>query len=226
MIEVICVDGEFLVKGTFSLGIIGVFENKDFTEDGEITINDTLSDILEELDEEESFYYEPLKPYLRGKQDGAAIAQGLADYYNQKEKEAQENIKQINDCVLYNLFEHLEMCEFPFWETEEAIIPGSLEGVDIDSIYDTEENVFDWQNDFYEQPNNGTMQKIDVEGKLRSMFPMFDFDGLYRSIISEGMVLNGRFIEVQFSDGWGGDFFGSAYDRFDENFTSCEWNNN
>lgn len=225
MIEVICIDGKFLAKGTFSLGIAGVFENKEFSDGGNITIISTLSYILKELKKDEPFFYQPLIPYLRGKEDGAAIAEGLANYYNQKEREAQKNIKQINDCILHHLFENLENCEYPFWKIEEAIIPGSLENVDLDAIYDTEESVSDWWRDFYEKPNNGTMDKIDVEGKLKSMFPMFDFDGLYRSIIPQGMTLDGRFIEVQFSDGWGEELFCGAYDRFDENFTSCDWHN-
>ena len=224
MIEVICVEDSFLVKGTFSFGIAGVFENEDFMEDGAITIDDTRLDILEELSREHSVY-QPLLPYLRGKEDGAAIARGLADYYNQKEQEVQRHIKQINDCILYHLFEDLENCEYPFWEIEEAVLPGSLEGVDLDSIYDTEESVSDWWEEFYEQPNNGTLSKTDVEGKLRAMFPMFDFDGLYRSILPMEIALGGRFIEVTFSDGWGQDLLCSAYDRFDENFTSCDWNN-
>lgn len=225
MIEVICVEETFLIKGTFSFGMAGVFENKDFTEEGAIQIDCTLPELLEELEEEDSFFYQPLFPYLRGKKDGAALAQGLADYYNQKEREAQEHQKQINDCILYHLFENLENCAYPFWEIEEAILPGSLEGVDLDAIYDTEESVGDWWQEFYEQPNNGTLLKTDVEGKLRKMFPMFHFDGLYQSIIPEGIMLDGRFLEVQFSDGWGGDLFCSAYDRFDETFTSCEWHN-
>lgn len=225
MIEVIYSDGKFLAKGTFSLGIAGVFENKDFN-DKNIEIQDTLQYILEELEKEDSFAYQPLFPYLKGlEKNGASIARGLADYYNQKEIEAQQNIKQINDCILCNLFEHLEDCEYPFWEIEQAIVPRSLNEQNIDSIYDTEENVYEWADDFYRKPNNGTISKTDVEGKLREMFPMFNFDGLYQSIIPEVMVLNGRFIEFQFSDSWGGDLFCCASDCFDENFTSCDWHN-
>lgn len=32
MIEIIYADSKFLAKGTFSLGIAGVFENKDFND--------------------------------------------------------------------------------------------------------------------------------------------------------------------------------------------------
>ena len=225
MIEVICDGGKFYAKGTFSLGIAGVYENKDFN-NGNIEIRDTLYSILEEIKREDSFRYQPLFPYLKGKEeDGAAIAQGLADYYNRKEIEAQENIKQINDCILCNLFEDLEACGYPFWEIEEAILPESLDGRDIDSIYDTEESVYEWAHELHKKPNNRTKTKTDVEGKLRKMFPMFNFDGLYQSIISESIVFDGRFIAFQFSDGWGEELFCSAYDRFDENFTSCEWHN-
>lgn len=225
MIEVIYSDGKFLAKGTFSLGIAGVFENKDFN-DSIIEIDGTLNQILKELEKEDSFSYLPLFPYLKGNGNtGEAIACGLADYYNQKEREAQENIKQINDCILCNLFERLEDCEYPFWEIKQAIIPGSIDEQSIDSIYDTQENIYEWADDFYEKPNNGTITKTDVEGKLRKMFPMFDFDALYQSIIPEGIVLKGRFIEFQFSDSWGKGLFCSAYDRFDENFTSCDWHN-
>ncbi len=225
MIKIICAEGKFLVKGTFSLGIAGVFENKDFNDEN-IQIRSTLDYILEELKEETSFRFQPLFPYLKGKgEDGDSIAEGLAEYYNQKEKEIKGNVKQINDCILYHLFEDLTACEYPFWEIEEAVIPGSLEEQGTDSIYDTEVSVYDWEKDFYEKPNNGTLSKIDVEGTLRKMFPMFNFDGLYQSIIPEGISLNGRFMEFQFSDGWGGDLLCCAYDRFDENFTSCDWHN-
>ena len=229
MIQVIYENGQFLVKGTFSLGIAGVYENKDFG-DEQIEISDDLEYILEELKNENSFDYQPLFPYLKDKgEDGASIAKGLEDYYNQKEAEIKENVKQINDCILFHLFWNLEGCAYPFWEIEEAIIPGSLANYDMDNledeIYDTEESVYDWSNEFWDKPNNGTIQKTDVEGKLRKMFPMFNFDGLYQSIIQEGISLNGRFMSFQFSDGWGAQLLECAYDRFDEKFTSCEWHN-
>ena len=225
MIEIIFKEDRFLAKGTFSMGIAGVFENKDFG-DGNIEIDAGLQEILKELQKEDSFRYQPLFPYLRGKgEDGEAIAGGLADYYNQKEREIKENVKQINDCILCYLFDNLEDCGYPFWEIEEAIVPGSLDRVDVDAIYDNEECAYEWADDFYRKPNNGTIEKTDVEGKLRNMYPMFNFDGLYQSIIPEGICFRGRFMEFQFSDGWGKDLFCSAYDRYDENLTSCDWHN-
>ena len=46
MIEVIYADGRFLAKGTFSLGIAGTYENKDFDDD-QIQIKATLPYILD-----------------------------------------------------------------------------------------------------------------------------------------------------------------------------------
>lgn len=225
MIEFIYKDGRFLAKGTFSLGIAGVFENKEFG-DGNIEIRAGLHEIQEELKKEQSFSYQPLFPWLKGKEgDKDPIAKGLAAYYNQKEKEIRENVKQINDCILCYLFDNLEDCGYPFWEIKEAVLPGSLDEVDVDAIYDNEECAYEWMNEFYKLPNNGTIEKTDVEGKLRNLYPMFNFDGLYQSIIPEGITFSGRFMEFQFSDGWGADLFCSAYDRFDENLTSCDWHN-
>ena len=80
MIEIIFKEDRFLAKGTFSMGIAGVFENKDFG-DGNIEIDAGLQEILKELQKEDSFRYQPLFPYLRGKgEDGEANAGGLADY--------------------------------------------------------------------------------------------------------------------------------------------------
>ncbi len=73
MIEIKYEDGMFLAKGTFSIGIAGVYENKDFG-DGNITIDIELEDLLEDLQEEDSYFYEPLRPYLEDKgEEGAAM---------------------------------------------------------------------------------------------------------------------------------------------------------
>ena len=230
MIEIKYEDGKFHAKGTFSIVIAGVYENKDFDE-GNITIDIELDDVLDALQEEKSFEFEPLRSYLKDKgEDGAAIAKGLADYYNQKETEIKENVKQINDCILYHMFDDLEACGYPFWEIEEAILPGSLDGYDMDNletqIYDTQESISSWGfKAFYKQPNNGTLEKPDIEGRLRQQYPMFNFDGLYASMEQDCLYLTGRFMSFQFSDGWGEQLLCAAYDEFDENLTSTDWHN-
>ncbi|GFI22299.1 hypothetical protein IMSAGC011_01074 [Lachnospiraceae bacterium] len=230
MMEIKYQDEKFLAKGTFSIGIAGVYENKDFGE-GNIEINIELEDILEDLQKGNSSLYEPLFPYLKDKGEaGAAIAKGIADYYNQKEREIKENVKQINDYILYRLFDNLEDCGYPFWEIEEAVLPGSLDGYDMDhlteEIYSAEESIGSWGfNLFAEQPNNGTVAKPDLESRLRKQYPMFNFDGLYESMEQDCLYLSGRFMSFQFSDGWGAQLLCAAYDEFDENLASCDWHN-
>ena len=173
-------------------------------------------------------------PYIKDKgENGAAIAKGLEEYYNQKEKEIKENEKQINNCILCQVFDCPESCEEVLWEIDELRMPGTMENSDQDNLeeelYHTEES---WWEDFWlGKPNNGTMQKVDVEGKLREMFPMFNFDALYQAMIPADIHFNGRFITLQFSDdldgceGDAGWLFESVYAEFDENFVLCDWHN-
>lgn len=126
MIEIIYRDKRFLVKGSFSIGIAGNYVNEDFGDEN-IMINDTLEEIMKELQDEDSFWYKPLFPYLKSETaDSGGIARGLTAYYNQKEKEIRENEKQINDCILYRLFSDLTGSGYPFWEIEQAVIPGRM----------------------------------------------------------------------------------------------------
>ncbi len=231
MVEIICEDGEFLVKGSFSMGIAGTSVNEEFGDENIDMLDWNVEDIVDELKKENSFFFEPLRPYLKeNMEDGDAIAKGLTAYYNQKEKEIKENEKQINDCILYHLFENLVACAYPFWEIEEAILPNTLDMSEPDSLYevvytDKTDEVYEWCKDFYNVPNNGTVEKVDVEGRLRELFPMFNFDGLFESIVPEGVSFEGRFISFQFSDGWGADLLCAAYDELDENFVFMDWHN-
>lgn len=228
MIEVIFRNNKFLVKGTYFLGIAGTYVNEDFG-GNMLEVSNSLEEILNDLDDKEHFFFKPLIPFFpEGKRDGDSIAKGLETYYNLMENEIKKNIKQINDNILYNLFEDLESCRYPFWEIEEAVIPGTLEGYDMNNLLEqiyAGENTFKWVDDFYNTPNNGTVKKVDLEGKLRKKYPMFNFDGLYQSIKPEGISFDGRFMSFQFSDGWGGELLEAAYDELDENFASTDWHN-
>lgn len=230
MIEIICKDRRFLVKGSFSIGITGCYTNENLGDEN-ITIDDTLEEILKELQDEDSFWYKPLFPYLKSETtDGGGIARGLTAYYNQKEKEIRENEKQINDCLLYRLFSDLTGSGYPFWEIEEAIVPEYLDKgrgkFQVTEVYSKETaEVFQWADEFDHVPNNGTVDKTDVERRLRELFPMFNFDGLVKTMVPEGLSLQGRFMAFQFSDGWGANLLECAYDEMDEDFSFRDWHN-
>ena len=224
MVEIVCRDGKFLVKGSFTMGLAGNYISETF-EDENISVRPTLDELLKELDKDKSFRFTPLFPYLKDKpRDGDSIARGLAEYYNQKEKEAAEHVGEINDNLLFNLFWNLEACDYAFWDTEGALADGyDPDEVDANDPFDGKVDKF--SDYFYKRPSNGTRERVNFEEKLREWFPMFNFDGLYENIEPEGMTFDGRFISFQFSDNWGAELYECAYDRFDENFTSCDWHN-
>ncbi len=225
MIEVIYKDGSFKAKGTFSLGIAGVFANEDF--DGEtIMFDEDLIDYIEDRDE---FFVEPLLPFIKSN-DPNEIAKNLAEYYNQKEREIAENEKQINSNILYRLFSDMEACSYPFWEIKEAVLPGYLEKYGEDDYYDVvychnDDGIDSLSGYFEDNPNNGTTEKPDVEAMIRKLYPMFNLDGFIRSFEPESLYFEGRDISFQFSDGWGARLACAAYDRLDENFKFTDWHN-
>lgn len=225
MIDVICDNGIFKAKGSFSLGIAGVFTNEDF--DGEmISFDDDLLDLIIERDE---FFVEPLLPFIKS-DDPDEIAKGIAEYCNQKEREIAANVKQINDCILFHLFDDIEACGYPFWEIKEAVLPGYLEKYSEDKydsvVYCHQDGGIYGLNDYFDdKPNNGTLEKPDVEAMIRKRYPMFNLDGFIKSLEPESLYFNGRFMSFQFSDGWGAELACAAYDELDENFTFGDWHN-
>lgn len=226
MIEVTCEDGIFKAKGSFSLGIAGVFTNEDF--DSDIICFD--EDLLENINERDEFWVKPLLPFIKS-DDPNEIAKNVAEYYNQKEREIAANADQINGNILYRLFDNMEACGYPFWEIKEAVLPGYLEKYSEDEydsvVYCHRDNelgsrLFEF---FDDKPNNGTLEKPNVEKLVRKLYPMFNLDGFVKSFEPECLYLNGKYISFQFSDGWGKDLACAAYDEMDENFTFHDWHN-
>lgn len=225
MIEVICEDGIFKAKGSFSLGIAGTFVNEDF--DGEMI--SFSEDMLDQILESDDFFVEPLLPFIKS-DDPDEIAKGLTEYYNQKEREIAANEKEINDCILFHLFNDMEACGYPFWEIKEALLPGYLEKYSEDEYDDIvychqDGSIYGLYEYFDDNPNNGTLEKPDVEALIRRLYPMFNLDGFIKSFKPEGLDFNGKFMSFQFSDGWGAQLACAAYDELDENFTFTDWHN-
>lgn len=223
MLEIICDDGVFKAKGSFTLGILGTFVNEDF--DGEeIQFDEDLLDAI--LDEDD--FCEPFLSKISS-DDPDEIAKVLTEYYNEKERKVAENAKQISDCILYHLFADMEACGYPFWEISEAVLPGFLEGHSKqecgDIVYKTDGTISDLYKYFEHKPINGTEEKPDVEAMIKKLYPMFNLDGFIKSFKREGLHFNGEYMSFQFSDGWGAKLACAAYDELDEDFTFTDWHN-
>lgn len=222
---------KFLVKGKINLGIIGEYENKEYGE-GNIEIENSLQEYLEIVETGEYVnllggLYPILKKSLR---DGASVAETLQDYYNKKIQDLNKNVKQFNDCIWSQLFSFFMDVEFSFWENEETILP-KYRG------QDWEEEVMHLYNDKQEEiyaileeytngsPNNGTIQKSDVEKKMREYFYMFNFDGLVENINSKYFGFDFGLIQFEFEDNWNQELFCSAVGTLNEDFSLREWDN-
>lgn len=214
---------KYKAKGTFKLGIAGTYENKSF-DDEVITIDE---DILENIQERDEEWVGPLLPFIKS-DEPEEIAKGLEEYLNQLEKRAAENEKQINDNILFNLFMDMEGCSYPFWELDGLTDKKFLKSHDeeeLDDLVYGDEQISDLYDYFDDSPNDGSVEKPDVEAKIREMYPMFNLDLFIKKIKPEYLNFKGRYFSFQFGDGWDGELACGAYDELDENFTFSDWHN-
>lgn len=227
MVSVKIENGKFLAKGNFDMGMAGVFENKEFGQ-GNIEIEYEVEDFIKDLDSDYSWMNGIKDIFKTVQKDEEALAKAMEDYLNNKEAWVQKNIKHFNDYFLYQLILNFVDCGYPFWETEDAILPEFAEKEEFEYVYEDGEissAIYALDEEFREKPIDGVAQKTDVEALARKLFPMFNFDGLIASITPDILNFNGSWMQVQFSDGWDNEFYCSAYEEFDENMIPRDWHN-
>ncbi len=229
MIEVKVVDGKFLIKGSFNLGIAGTYVNDDFDGD-KLCILDSFEEVVDDYTDDK-YSWGVLEPYLKDKElTEENVAKAIADYYNALEQKVAQCIMQINSNLLVNVFQHMEDCGFEFWEIEGAYIEEKMPDCSEDEIdeiiYQANWDAMSKLNaEYYETPNDNSLEKTDAEKKLREMYPMFNMDGLIEGIVPEVMSFNGKYFSFQCSDSWGEQIMCSAYDELDEQFRFTDWHN-
>lgn len=221
----------FLTKGTINLGILGSFENKEYGENN-FEIENTLQEFLEIVDTGEYVsLLGDLYPLLKEcSRNGEEVAIVLQEYYNRKLQNLNNNIKQFNDCIWAQLFSHLIGTDWAFWENEETIAPkyrGKDWEEEVMHIYkDKKKEIYAVLKEYTNgSPNNGTIQKVDVEKKMREYFYMFNFDGLIENINSYYCGLYFSLIEFEFEDNWNQELFCSATGTLNEDFSLRKWDN-
>lgn len=221
----------FQVKGTVNLGILGTMENKEYCEDN-IEIRETREDFLEMIDYKAypslmGNLYNCLKDKSR---DGESIALILQDYYNEKLQELNKNMKQFNDMIWSQMFEWFIDLDYPFWEDERAIAPqyrGRDWSEEIEHLYkEKEDEIYEILQTYKcKIPNNGTVQKPDVEKKMREIFYMFNFDGLVENINIKLVRFYYDLLKFEFEDNWDASIFCSTVCSLNGDFSLKEWNN-
>lgn len=229
MIEVKVIDNEFVIKGSFALGVAGTYVNAEFGTE-QIQILDSYEEVIGDY-KNGHYAWDVLKPYLAGKElNEETVSLAISEYYNVLEKKAQTCIAQINSNLLVNVFNHMIDCGNEFWEIEGACIKEKMPDCPKEEyakvIYEPYwDEMSALYNEYDGTPNNNTLEKTDVEARLRKMFPMFNMDALIQGVRPESLTLGGKQFSFQCSDSWKYQIMCSAYDELDENFTFTDWHN-
>lgn len=154
------------------------------------------------------------------------IADCLTEYYNAFEKHIHQNMKQVNDNFLLKIITGMEAGGFPFWEIEEITVKDALPPQPYEEVYEPHWNTIAKLNKEYDDtPNDGTVEKTDVEATLKKLYPMFNWDKLIANIVPEYLGLKDDCVSFQCSDNFDARILCGAYDNLDKQLTFKDWHN-
>lgn len=213
MVKIKLVKGEIKVTGTFDMGYAGLYK------DEQIKIYDSIDKIRA---------WNIVCNSLPADCDDEDIVEFLTKYFNEYENKLQANIKLVNDNLLLNTFEDMYNCGNMFYcedtWTVEGYVPESEEELDDYDPYENEtiEDLLEMNSGL---PNDGSVEKADVEKSLRENYPVFNWDKLISSIVPEFLSLQDGSISFQCSDGVDNEILCGGYDVLDEQLTFTEWHN-
>ena len=219
MVKVTLNDGKFSVKGTFDFGYIGLLKDDEFY------IHHYIEEMI--VDREGEGWDETAKLFgIKGTSD-EDIADALTIYINDFEAKIQKNKKQVNDSLIAKIAENFEACGNPIWEAHEDLL--ILEYLSYeDNLYTPESKkiIRKIVSDFEEEPNDGSMEKIDAEAAMRKLFPMFNWDKFLSNLkpLSAGIDSLGR-LSFGLDDAFGYQIFCGAHGEFDEKLRLLRWDN-
>lgn len=212
MVEIKMVNGEIKINGTFDFGYMGIYK------ESQLEIHCNLQKIRD---------WDIIKSRLdTAKCSDEEIVSCLTKYYNEFEERIQRNIKQVNDNFLLRIITDMEACGLPFWEIEEITVKDALPPEPDEDVYEPHWDDISRLNEEYDDtPNDGTMEKTDVEAALKKFYPMFNWDKLIANVIPEYLGLSDGFVSFQCSDSFGNQILCGAYDDLDERLTFTDWHN-
>lgn len=209
MVKVYADNGKFRVEGTFDFGYMGLYK------DEKINLRDGFEDVKE---------WDCLDKPLETENDAAAF---LTYYINVLEKKIQANIKLINDEFLYYVFDDMAQPCIEFWEHKKLTVPEFMPDEPGYELYDEPNKAMIEFSKNYPagEPNDGSIQKPDVEAFLRKIMPMFNWDELIRGIVPEYLSIKENRVAFQCSDSCDGTILCAAYDQLDEELCFTDWHN-
>ena len=140
----------------------------------------------------------------------------------------QNNIKLVNNEFLYSVYDWMIGTGTEYWEHEELTVP---EAVPDDPDFDHYKQAYDAQSEVlkdlqYFMPNDGSVQKTDVEAFIRKYLPTFHLDNFIKGIISNGLTVHDSFITFDCDDDFDQCILCCASDEITEkDLTFRDWHN-
>ena len=205
----------FVASGAFDLGYLGCYEAKKIEVDFDI---EDIPDGMEKI--------------INAEMKSKEIAKKLSQFYQERQKNLLENQKEINNDFLQYVFNDVTDCEYPFWEDENGEVesfiikrkmPKNPEDIFSNEVLDKMGQAF---KEYYDKPNDGSIEKTDIEQVIEECFPMIKIKSLIDSIEPEYLVFNGANISFQCSsDVCGGMLICSAYAEIQEDNLFWDWHN-
>lgn len=233
----------FWVKGSLDLGYLGKYINETWQsvdDNPMISIEDYNKGILgiiedlRENNDSDGYGWKFLGEYLKKDEyNHEKIIQAMENYFNKQEEKIKKNIKQFNSNFLSFIFDELCSTEYPFWENSNAIIQEYMPK-EYESNKRLEEIIYEpvaclfqelYDEYFDGSPNDGTINKPDIENMIRNHFPMFNLDGLISTLNPGSIILYGDTMSFQCDDGWGSNILCSTYAEVERNLSFNDWHN-
>ncbi len=213
MIKIKFVDGYAVVSGEFDFGYMGIYKDEQIEIYGDI---------------DEIRYWDIVEEHFDGDFTDEQLADFLTEYFNNFEAKIQANIKQVNDNFLIDAYEWAEGTSCEFWKvpeiTNQEYLPEDTDDFDPYTFF---EETWKVMEEYEDTPNDGSLQKTDVEKFIRENLPLFNLDAFLAGIVPECMAFSDGRVSFQCSDSieFEHKILCSAYNELDENLTFCDWHN-
>lgn len=210
MIDIQLEGNKLIIAGEICLGYIGTYK------DSQIQFVDTIEEIRE---------WKMIADNLDENCDDPELLDYLDQFYNAYIEKIAKNIKQINDTFLLKVFLDMESCGMEFWEIDKLVVKDKMPA-DPDGIYEPYwDTMSELSSKYVDAPNDGSVEKEDIEQILRNNYPMFDMDAFIKGIVPDVICLCEDGLSFQCSDAFHQSILCCAYDLLDEDLCFTDWHN-
>ena len=212
MIRISIKNNMFQIIGAFDFGYIGLYQ-------------DDMIQIVDEPDEvrEWDIVTQALDSENCTDDELAAF---IENYINELQDNIKKNIKQVNDNFLLRVFSAMEAVGNEFWKFKDLTISELLPENPENEVYQpNNKTMTELQNEYNDSPNDGSIQKTDVEALFVKLFQMFDLRKFIQGIEPECICLTDGYLSFQCSDKFKKSVLCSAYDNLDKNLRFTDWHN-